>query len=147
MNQEPLLLKGSLVVDDRGEVGFVNEFAFQAVKRFYSVANHRRGFVRAWHGHKKEAKYATVVSGAMLVCCIEIDDWDNPSADLTINRFVLSDNNPAVLFIPPGYVNGFASLTDDAKILFFSTSTVEESLADDIRFPARMWDPWDVEER
>jgi hypothetical protein len=31
--------------------------------------------------------------------------------------------------------------------MFFSTSTLEESLRDDIRFPARYWDPWQVEER
>jgi dTDP-4-dehydrorhamnose 3,5-epimerase len=39
------------------------------------------------------------------------------------------------------------SLTVDAKIMFFSTSTLEESMKDDIRFPARRWDPWHVEER
>jgi len=147
MNKEPSLLKGGVVVDDRGEVGFVNEFDFKGVKRFYWVANHQRGFVRAWHGHKHEAKHATVVRGAMMICCIRIDDWDNPSPDLPIQSFVLSDKNPAVLFIPPGYVNGFKSLTDDAKIMFFSTSTIDESLGDDIRYPARMWDPWQVEER
>ena len=147
MNQEPLLLKGGLAADDRGHVEFVNDFDFQDVKRFYSVSNHRRGFVRAWHGHRHEAKYAIVVRGAMLVCSIEIDDWENPAPDLPVHRFVLSEKSPSVLFIPAGYANGFMSLTDDAKIMFFSTSTLEESLKDDIRFEARRWDPWQVEER
>ena len=31
--------------------------------------------------------------------------------------------------------------------MFFSTSTLDESLGDDIRFPARYWDPWQVDER
>jgi dTDP-4-dehydrorhamnose 3,5-epimerase len=141
------LLKGGLAVDDRGEVGFVNDFSFSDVKRFYTVANHRRGFVRAWHGHRHEAKYATVVSGSMLVCCVEVDCWEGPSAELRVQRFVMSEKSPGVLYIPAGFANGFMSLTDGAKIVFFSTRTLQESLDDDIRFPARFWDPWSVEER
>jgi dTDP-4-dehydrorhamnose 3,5-epimerase len=147
MTDEPVIMRGGLAVDDRGEVGFVNDFDFREVKRFYTVRNHGLGFVRAWHGHRREGKYATVVSGAMLVCCVKIDNWDNPSVSLPINRYVLSDKMPTVLFIPTGYANGFMSLTEDAKIIFFSTSTLDESLNDDLRFPPRLWDPWHVEER
>jgi dTDP-4-dehydrorhamnose 3,5-epimerase len=141
------LLRGGLAVDDRGEVGFVNDFGFGDVKRFYTVANHAAGFVRAWHGHRHEAKYVLAVSGAALVCCVEIDDWDNPSVDLDVQRFVLSERSPSVLRVPEGYANGFMTLTPDAKLMFFSTSTLEESLGDDVRFPARYWNPWQVEER
>jgi dTDP-4-dehydrorhamnose 3,5-epimerase len=147
MSETPLLIKGGVAVDDRGQVEFVNGFDFHGVKRFYAVSNHRSGFVRAWHGHRREAKYATVVRGSMLVCCVEIDDWEDPAAGLQVHRFVLSENSPAVLFIPPGYANGFMSLSEDAKILFFSTSTLEDSLKDDIRFDARRWNPWGIEER
>lgn len=145
--EQPALIHGRSVVDGRGAVGFVNDFSFAGVKRFYVVSNHAQGFVRAWHGHKHETKYCTAVRGALLVCCVCIDDWSNPSPDLTINRFVLSEQNPAILHIPAGYANGFMSLTADAKIMFFSSSTLDESLGDDIRFPARRWDPWHVEER
>jgi dTDP-4-dehydrorhamnose 3,5-epimerase len=143
----PRLIAGRLAVDDRGEVGFVNDFDFAGVKRFYTVANHRAGFVRAWHGHQREGKYMTVVSGAVLVCVVAPDDWVNPSADLKIERFVLSARTPAVLHIPGGHAHGTMSLTDDAKAIFFSTASLEESLADDFRFPARTWDPWSVTER
>jgi dTDP-4-dehydrorhamnose 3,5-epimerase-like enzyme len=60
---------------------------------------------------------------------------------------VLSASAPAVLYIPAGYANGNMSLTADAKAVFFSTATVEESREDDIRLDARLWDPWPVEER
>ena len=143
----PELLHGDLVVDDRGEVGFVNDFTFAGVKRFYTVANHEPGFVRAWHGHRREAKYVTVVAGAALVCCVEVDDWERPSPDLEVKRFVLSERKPAVLHVPAGFVNGFMTLAPDSKLIFFSTSTLDESAGDDIRFPARFWDPWQVEER
>jgi dTDP-4-dehydrorhamnose 3,5-epimerase len=144
---EPELIQGAAAVDDRGEVAFVNDFTFEGVKRFYTVSNHRPGFVRAWHGHRHEAKYVMAVAGSVLVCCVAVDDWDAPSRDLEVKRFVLSARKPSVLRVPPGYANGFMTLTPDAKLIFFSTSTLDESVDDDIRFPARYWDPWEVEER
>jgi len=146
-HRQPTLIQGAVALDDRGAVRFVNDFDFASVRRFYTVTNHRVGTVRAWHGHRREGKFATVLQGAALLGCVEIDDWAAPSAALPVARFVLSATAPAVLAIPPGYANGFMSLTDDALIAFFSTAGLEESLDDDIRFPARFWDPWTVEER
>lgn len=145
--QKPTIIAGRLAVDDRGEVAFVNDFDFAGVKRFYGVRNHVRGFVRAWHGHKRETKYMTVVRGAFLVCSVAVDDWDRPSPDLPIERFVLSDRSPAVLVIPGGHAHGTLSLTGDAQALFFSTASLAESQSDDFRFDARFWDPWAVQER
>jgi dTDP-4-dehydrorhamnose 3,5-epimerase len=141
------LLRGDVSVDDRGHVAFVNDFTFQEVKRFYVVGNHDRGYVRAWHGHRREHKYAIAIVGAALVCCVEIDDWDRPARELDVQRFVLDERKPAVLSIPAGHVNGFKTLTPGTRLMFFSTATLDESLEDDIRFPARYWDPWSVEER
>jgi dTDP-4-dehydrorhamnose 3,5-epimerase-like enzyme len=144
---EATLIKGGSAVDDRGAVGFVNDFDFQGVKRFYTVQNHRAGFVRAWHAHRHEAKYLTAVSGAALVAAVPIDNWDAPSKMAKVQRIVLSADQPAVLHIPAGYANGFMSLTTDAKLMIFSTSTLEESMDDDVRFDARYWDVWEVKER
>lgn len=144
---EPVVMAGGLAVDDRGEVGFVNGFDFAGVKRFYTVRNHRQGFVRAWHAHRREAKYVTAVSGAALVGAVRIDDWDAPSTSLPVVRHVLAAAQPRVLFIPAGYANGFMSLTDDTRLIFFSTSTLDESKGDDIRYDARRWDIWTIEER
>lgn len=144
---EPVVINGGLAVDDRGQVTFANDFNFADVKRFYMVSNHAQGFLRAWHAHKKEAKYVLVVKGAAVVGAVKIDDWDSPSKDLEVKRFVLSEKKPTVLYIPSGYANGFMSLTKDAQLMFFSTSTLEESLGDDIRYDSRYWDIWNVEER
>ncbi|MBI2417846.1 MAG: dTDP-4-dehydrorhamnose 3,5-epimerase family protein [Ignavibacteriales bacterium] len=144
---EPTLIKGGLAVDDRGTVSFVNDFNFEGVKRFYMVENHKKGFIRAWHGHKNEAKYVFVLKGSAVVANVQIDNWDAPSKDLKVNRFVLSEKSPSILFIPAGYANGFMSLSDDCKIMFLSTSSIAESLADDFRFEARYWNPWEIEER
>lgn len=141
------LFNGGLAVDDRGEVGFVNEFNFEGVKRFYTVSNHTAGFVRAWHAHKLEAKYVTAVSGAAVIGAVKIDDWDHPSVNLEVHRFVLSSRRPQVIYLPPGYANGFMSLTPDLKLIFFSTASLAESQGDDFRYPARYWDIWQIEER
>jgi dTDP-4-dehydrorhamnose 3,5-epimerase-like enzyme len=145
--EEIKLIKGGIAIDDRGEINFVNDFNFKDVKRFYVIKNHSKGFIRAWHGHKKEAKYFFVTEGAALLCAVEIDNWENPSKKLKINRFVLSSKSPSILYIPANHVNGSMCLTNDAKIIVFSTSSLEDSLNDDIRFDSRYWNPWGVEER
>lgn len=143
----PCVIEGGLGVDDRGEVGFVNDFHFDGVKRFYMVSNHRAGFVRAWHAHRREAKYVTAVQGAAILGAVAVDNWQSPSKEAQVHRYVISADKPSVVFIPSGYANGFMSLTADTKLVFFSTATVEESRGDDVRFDAHYWDPWQVVER
>lgn len=141
---EVRLLEGGLSVDDRGQLQFCNALDMSAVRRFYFVANHRAEFVRAWHGHKKEAKFVFVVSGAAIVAAVKVDDWESPDQSAKVHRYVLSEKKPAVLSIPAGYANGFKTLLPDTKVMFLSTATLEESALDDIRFDALHWNPWDV---
>jgi len=149
MENEIKFIKGDQVVDDRGSVKFVNDFTFEGVKRFYLVENHQIGFIRAWHGHKREEKYVLVVDGVAIVAAVRIDNWDSPSKTSAIERYVLSANKPSILYIPAGYANGFKSLTPDSKILFFSTSTLEDSKNDDIRFDSNYFgrQVWEIIER
>jgi dTDP-4-dehydrorhamnose 3,5-epimerase-like enzyme len=147
VTNEPRVIEGGLSVDDRGEVGFVNGFDFPSIKRFYTVANHREGFVRAWHAHKHEHKYATVLTGAALFGVVAVDNWDTPSKHLTVSRFVVSAAKPTILCIPQGYAHGYMTLTADTKIMFFSTSTLDESSNDDFRYNALYWDIWQVVQR
>jgi dTDP-4-dehydrorhamnose 3,5-epimerase-like enzyme len=143
----PKLYVGDLFVDDRGDIGFANSFTFAGVKRSYWVTNHKAGYVRAWHAHHREEKYFLAVKGASLIGAVEIDNWEKPSKDAKIWRYTLSEHKPSILYVPAGYANGFMSLTDDARIIIFSTLTLEESEKDDIRYPARYWDTWNVSER
>jgi dTDP-4-dehydrorhamnose 3,5-epimerase len=59
-----------------------------------------------------------------------------------ISKFVLSDKSPKILWIPPGNFNGFKSLEENTKIIFFSTSSLEESMGDDIRESHDKWNIW-----
>ena len=138
--KEAKVIGGGTVVDDRGAVSFVNEFDFDGVKRFYQVENHRRDFIRAWHGHKHEGKYVYVSQGSALVGVVNLDTEK-------IEKFVLSSKTPKVLWIPPGHANGFKNLEENTKIIFYSTSTLEESMDDDIRFEYDKWNIWDEEYR
>jgi len=140
-------IPGGKAFDDRGSLSFINDLDLTMFKRFYIVENHSKGFVRAWHGHKKEAKAVVVVSGAALVAAVKVDNWDSPGKDLQVERVVLSAEKPGALLIPAGYANGFMTLTESAKVMFFSTSSLEESAGDDFRFDARQWNPWNIEER
>jgi len=126
--------KGSVFADDRGVLRFVNDFDFSNVKRFYQVENHQKGFIRAWHGHQKEGKYVYVPSGTALVGAVDMITEE-------VNTFTLSSQSPSVLYIPSGFANGFKNLEDNTIIMFFSTSTLEESRGDDVRFE---WDKWDI---
>lgn len=138
---------GGIAFDDRGSVSFINDFIVSNYKRFYLVSNHKQGFIRAWHGHKQEAKAVVLLQGSALVCGVEIDNWESPSPDLEIHRHVLTASKPGALIIPAGFANGFMNLTADAILCFYSTSTVDESMNDDIRFDSRFWNPWNIEEK
>ena len=138
------LIEGKSVVDDRGTVKFVNDFNFSEVKRFYQVENHKVGFIRAFHGHILESKYCYVVSGSIMVCAAKIDmtciihstfkNLDKSS----LQKFFLTSDKPSILYIPSGYANGFVNLTENTKVIFFSTTTLEQSKNDDHRFN------WDI---
>jgi len=133
-------IKGALFTDDRGTLRFVNDFNFEGVKRFYQVENHEKGFIRAWHGHKKEGKYVYVPKGSISLGIVNMETEE-------INKFVLSDTSPKILWIPPGNYNGFKTLEEDTIVIFFSTVTMEEGKGDDFRESYNKWDIWDIEYR
>lgn len=140
MNSEITLIKGGIAVDDRGNLRFSNDFNFEGVKRFYQVENYRRGFIRAWHGHKREGKYVWAASGSALVGAVPLgtEKGDNSK----VKKFVLSDKAPSVLWIPAGHYNGFMSLEEETRVIFFSTATIEETKGDDIRLEYDAWNIW-----
>lgn len=140
MSDSVKILTGGIAVDDRGSLRFVNDFDFSGVKRFYQVQNHRRGYIRAWHGHEREAKYVWVASGSALVGAVPLTAKEGDLSEM--NKIVLSDMTPKILYIPAGYYNGFMNLEENTRILFFSTTTLEETQGDDIRKPYDAWNIW-----
>jgi dTDP-4-dehydrorhamnose 3,5-epimerase-like enzyme len=134
------LINGGISVDDRGSVRFVNDFNFEGVKRFYQVENHRQGFIRAYHYHEFEGKYVYVVRGSILISVVKVNK--NSLDESEVETFILSSKSPKILWIPPSHANGFKNLEEDTSVIFFSTSTLVDSIDDDIRYPYDTWDVW-----
>jgi dTDP-4-dehydrorhamnose 3,5-epimerase-like enzyme len=140
MNFKIEKIQGGLFADDRGFLRFINNFDFSDVKRFYQVENHSKNFIRAWHGHKKEGKYVYVARGSALVGAVNLDSEE-------VYKTTLTSQSPSILFIPPGFANGFKTLEENTILMFFSTSTLEESKGDDIRFDYDKWNIWEEDYR
>ncbi len=140
--KEIKLIKGGVAVDDRGSIRFVNDFNPTAynILRTYWISNHIIGFVRAWHGHRLEQKGICVVSGSAIVGAVNMETEE-------VFRYVLSAENPGVLWIPKNYYNGFMPLEENTILMVYSTATLEESMNDDIRQPFDKWNIWDVTPR
>ncbi len=131
-----MIINGGISVDDRGFVRYVNDFNPEkcGIKRFYHVTNHRSGFIRAWHGHLKESKYVYVSNGSALMAVSPISE-DGKRILGPVEKKILSSTKPSILFIPNCMANGFKTLEDNTSVIFFSTTSIDESAGDDFRFP------------
>lgn len=142
MQQSAQLIEGGNFTDSRGTLGFVNDFKFPDVKRFYTIHHPDKKIVRAWQGHKLEHKYFFVTQGKFLVACVLIDNWENPSTDLQVETWILTAEKPAILSIPPGYANGIKALEDNATLISFSNADIEVGNQDNWRFDSTLWLDW-----
>lgn len=140
MHNKPQIINGGIHHDERGEICFVNDFTFPDIKRFYVIKNHSIKIIRGWIGHKIEKKYFFAVKGSFIICAVKIDDWKNPSKYLKPEKFTISEQNPQILFIPPGYANGVRALQDDSILTVYSNLSLPESAADTYRFNVSLWD-------
>lgn len=146
MIRKPEVLDLKRFVDDRGLLDQIynSDLPFE-IKRIYLIAP-SKGIKRGMHGHKNEWKAFYVSIGSAKFVCATLKppkDIVQPSA------FTLSSKKPSILFVPPGYFNGFMALENNTQILGLSSSTLKESLDDDYRQP---WDSfgkeiWETENR
>ena len=136
------LIKGDRYVDERGIVSFINDFDLREVRRFYSIKHPNKKIIRAWQGHKKESKWFYCSKGRFLINAVKIDDWVDPSPNLTCQTFLLDEKSDQVLFIPAGHANGLKALENNSKILVFSNLTLQEAKNDNYRFNVTTWYDW-----
>ena len=136
---EAKIISGGIHIDQRGKLGYVNDFDLSPVKRFYHITHPNTDVIRAWQGHQIEVKWFTCIKGSFRVNLIKIENWKNPSSQLRSDEFILTESKSQVLHIPGGYVNGFQALENDSTLLVFSDKTVAESTGDDFRFDASYW--------
>ena len=139
---EPVLLEMGRSDDHRGSLEYYNSIDLDKFRRLYIVQNPTEGTVRAWHGHKIEGKLFKVLSGEFVLCAVHIDDWENPSSENYVEKFIINQNS-GVVYIPPGYANGLINTQSNSKIMTLSTLKYNDAVNDDFRFNATHWDPWE----
>lgn len=138
----PKLIKGNFFKDNRGKIDFVNDFDLAPIKRMYFTSHDNINTVRAWQGHKVENRWFFCVKGSFTVKAIVVDDWGNPSKNLKIHSYTLSEKTPEVLQIPNGCLNGFKALEEGSKLMILSDYALNEVEDDQVRFDKKMWGDW-----
>ena len=143
----PEFIEGKIHLDDRGYVEFFNDLDLSPFVRFYLIQNSSSNFVRAWHGHRYEAKAFICLKGEFKVSAVEVKDFSNPDPSVKPYEFYLGEKKPGVLIVPPGFANGTMNFARDSKLMVFSSSSLQISLSDDYRFDWNTWNVWDSEFR
>lgn len=139
---EVSIIKGSRYSDHRGSVSFANDFRFTDVKRFYHLTHADTRIIRAWQGHRIEQKYFFVPYGSFLLAWVQIDNWDEPSRTLNASHIVLTDDEPTIVSIPPGYANGLKALTPGSVLSVYSNLELADSEKDRWSFDQGLWLDW-----
>lgn len=106
----------------------VNGIDLCAAELFYSRS--KRNVIRGMHFQSPpddHAKLVTVFSGRVLDVVLDIRRSSSTYGGCA--SFELSRERPQAVFIPRGCAHGFLSLTDDAGMIYMTTS-VHESLSD-----------------
>tara|TARA_B110000037_G_C17014850_1_gene462824 strand:- start:80 stop:517 length:438 start_codon:yes stop_codon:yes gene_type:complete len=143
----PKLISGNRIFDNRGSLRFSNDLSFKNIKRFYTVHNYTKNFIRAWHGHINEEKYIGCIKGTFQISAVKIDNIKKPNKKNEIYNYFLNESNNNFVHVPKGFANGSMSLEANSELLIFSTSSIKESLNDDIRYDAEYWNPWKITNR
>ncbi|RKR10924.1 dTDP-4-dehydrorhamnose 3,5-epimerase [Flavobacterium sp. 90] len=135
----PKVIEGGNFSDHRGTISYVNDFRFEDIERFYIISNSEENPVRAWQGHKLDAKNFYCISGSFKIHFVKIDNWENPSKNLKIETIFVSASESKIVHIPAGYANAIESLEKDSKLISFSTLPLANVKEDDARYSADYW--------
>lgn len=136
------IIQGGVHKDERGKVIFVNDFDLTAVKRFYLIQHDNTDLIRAWQGHQIERKWFFCVRGGFEIKCAAIKNWTAPAKDVEFKQHMLTEQNPQVLCIPAGFINGFRATQENSVLMVYSDLDTAASKADDFRFHKDYWGKW-----
>jgi dTDP-4-dehydrorhamnose 3,5-epimerase len=135
----PTIIQGGNFSDHRGTISYVNDFSFQNIERFYIISNSDDNSIRAWQGHKLDAKNFYCLTGSFKIHFVKVDNWEAPSKDLTIETVFVSESDSKIVNIPAGYANAIESLESNSKLISFSTLPLSDVSNDDVRYPSDYW--------
>jgi len=146
---------GKMFADDRGTffdmIGPGKERPFEP-KRMYVCENFSKDTIRGFHYHDIEQKLFTCVKGAILFQLIPMNKGNALEWSKSGRRTLYTEAERIVLYpgtslhIPAKYANAWKPLTDDAILVGCSSTTIKESVNDDIRIDPHIV-AWTVEDR
>lgn len=128
-------LVGGIAKDHRGQIRFVNDFDMTQVKRFYIIKNTDTELVRGWRAHRMEQRWFYVLSGTFALDLVRIDDWENASPSLPIEKRILRAEDQEVLHVPVGYGTAFQALEPESELLVFADYGIDHAKNDDYTWP------------
>lgn len=126
---------GGVAADHRGQIKFVNDFDMTQVKRFYIIKNTDTELIRGWRAHRMEQRWFYVLSGAFALDLVQIDNWENASPDLPIEKRILNADQQQVLHVPVGYGTAFQAMEPESELLVFADYGIENAKNDDYTWP------------
>ncbi|MBF4492894.1 WxcM-like domain-containing protein [Flavobacterium sp. MR2016-29] len=135
----PKIIQGGNFSDHRGTISYVNDFSFKDIERFYIISNSDENPIRAWQGHKLDAKNFYCLSGSFKIHFVKVDNWENPSKDLIVETVLVSHTDSKMVHIPAGYANAIESLESNSKLISFSTLPLSNVSEDDVRYESGYW--------
>ncbi len=130
----PQIIEGACYIDERGEVRYNNNFDASVIKRLYIIRNSESHPIRGWQGHQIEQRWFVAVAGKIEVYVISVDDWKNPSVNLSSQCFELDQQQLHVLHIPAGHITAIKSVVPHSMVLAMSNYNLGE-VKDEYRFP------------
>ncbi|MGK6342941.1 WxcM-like domain-containing protein [Chryseobacterium sp. DT-3] len=132
------LIKGEAFSDNRGSLFYNNQLDFSEIKKIYIIENLDISIIRAWQGHKIEQRWFLAAGGSFEIKTVEIDDWENPSHDLSIKIFQLKSSEFSLLKVPPGFATSIQALEENSKLLVMSDYKQDE-VEDNYKFNQNTW--------
>jgi dTDP-4-dehydrorhamnose 3,5-epimerase len=138
-------------VDERGylqEILRSDEEFFEGFGQLYVSLNYP-GVVRAWHYHKKQADFMTVIKG--MVKIVLYDNRDGSPTKGEINEFFVGEHNKILLRIPENVLHGYKTVSvEPCLLLNLSTACYDKKEPDEYRIPPYDNDipyDWAIKER
>jgi len=125
-----------MIPDERGtlmEILRSDDDLFEKFGQVY-VTTVYPGVVKAWHGHKLQTDFFTVVTGMIkMVLC---DLRESSSSNGEIFEMFIGQDNPALIRIPPGVFHGIKCIgTELAIALNVPTEPYNHANPDEERLP------------
>lgn len=133
MTNNQLQITGSRHQDERGIITYNNDFDASQIKRIYTIENASTEFIRGWQGHKVEQRWFASMKGSFEISVIKVDDFENPSKDLTIQKYLLTEEVLTYLHVPSGYITAIQSKEKGSKLLVLADYGLGE-ISDEYRY-------------